>query len=131
MIIDLRNGFFLATGTVTRNAELKRVGGRQTPMTTFSFAAGKRQDTTTIFVDCKCWRNLALYASLATKGDSVCVVGSMEEREYNGKTYKSLVCEWMNLAVAGGTAAPPLPDAVSGEQAAFSDLTDADGELPF
>lgn len=131
MIYDLKNGYFLATGTVVRDAVLKYIGERKTPITEFGIAAGKRKDSTTIFIDLKCWRDLAKYASLACKGDAVAAIGAIEEREYNGKVYKKLVCEWLNIAVgeAAVSDAAPMPGVIS--TASYSDLEDADGELPF
>ena len=130
MIYDLKNGYFLATGTAVRDAQLKYIGDRQTPITEFGIAVGKRKDSTTIFIDLKCWRELARYASLACKGDAVAAIGTIEEREYNGKVYKKLVCEWLNIAV-GETAASsaPMPGVVS--TTTYSDLDDADGDRPF
>lgn len=130
MIYDMRNGYYLATGTVTKDAEPKYVGEKKSALTTLSFAAGKRQDGSTIFVDCKAWRELAKYLSLAAKGDAVCVVGPIEKREYNGKTYSTLVCEWANIAIAtAAESAAPMPGVSSANM--FGDLSDADGELPF
>lgn len=137
MIIDLSNGNLLVTGTVTRDAELKYVGQKQTPVCTFSLAAGKRKDTTTIFVNCQARRALSRYASLICKGDSVCAVGRVEEWEYNGKTYKSLACEWLNAAIptaeASAAPIPDLTDAPPGGMSpdAYKGLSDADGDLPF
>lgn len=130
MLKDLGNGLWFATGTLSRDAKFSYVGAKNTPKTSFSLIAGKRQGTTTIFVDCVCWRNLAMATSIAAKGDSAAVVGHIEEREYNGKVYKDLVCEWANIA--GGEAAAasaPMPGVVS--TSSYSDLQDADGELPF
>ena len=140
MLLNLNNGYWLATGTLTRDAKLMYVGSKQTPKTSFSFAAGKRKDTTTIFVDCVCWRSLALATSIAAKGDSVAVIGTIEEREYNGKTYKDLVCEWANVAAGPSfeLAQSPLPDVAKSSSKSYSDsgfmdaLADADeSELPF
>ena len=83
-------GAVCVAGTCTKDAELKYVGEKQTPMCTFSLAVGKRQDTTTIFANCKAWRSLAVQASQVHKGDSVFAVGEIEENEYNGKTYRTL-----------------------------------------
>lgn len=127
MIYDLKNGSLLVTGTVVRDAQLKYIGESKTPITEFGIAAGKRKDSTTIFIDLKCWRRLAMYSSLACKGDSVAAIGTVEEREYNGKVYKKLVCEWLNIAESN--AAAPMPGVVS--TTTYSELDDADGELPF
>ena len=84
-------------GICTKDAELKYVGEKKTPMCTFSLAVGKRQDTTTIFANCKAWRSLAVQASQVHKGDSVFAVGTIEENEYNGKTYKNLVMDYFGI----------------------------------
>ena len=90
-------GAVCVAGTCTKDAELKYVGEKQTPMCTFSLAVGKRQDTTTIFANCKAWRSLAVQASQVHKGDSVFVVGTIEENEYNGKTYKNLIMDYFGI----------------------------------
>lgn len=133
MLLNLNNGYWLATGTLTRDAKLMYVGDKRTPKTSFSFAAGKRKDTTTIFVDAVCWRSLAMVTSFAKKGDPVAVFGTIEEREYNGKVYKNLVCEWANVAVVPSAAAmnQPLADVAKASAPDYSGLGDADGELPF
>ena len=138
MIIKLANDSFMAIGAVTRDAQMRTVGEKQTPVTSFSLACGKRQDTTTIFVECKAWRDLGKYAASLRKGDNVCAIGKIEEREYNGKTYTDLVCEWLWGAVPRGSsvAAPakPVPAWPSQmAQSGFGDLMDVDdvGKLPF
>ena len=90
-------GAVCVAGTCTKDAELKYVGEKKTPMCTFSLAVGKRQDTTTIFANCKAWRSLAVQASQVHKGDSVFAVGTIEENEYNGKTYKNLVMDYFGI----------------------------------
>lgn len=98
MIRKLDTDTWMAVGNATKDAELKYVGEKQSALTTWSIAAGKRPDETTIFIDCKAWRGAAEYAACILKGDSVCIIGKIEEREYNGKTYSTLVCEWLNVA---------------------------------
>lgn len=125
MLFKLGDGC-IASGRVSKDAECKLVGDKNTPVCSFSIIAGKRQDTTTIFVNCKAWRELAEHAACLKKGDSVCVTGSIEEREYNGKTYKTLVADWLSVAKAGASSLPensPQPD--------FSPLTNTDDDLPF
>jgi len=90
-------GAVCVAGTCTKDAELKYVGEKKTPMCTFSLAVGKRQDTTTIFANCKAWRSLAVQASQVHKGDAVFAVGSIEEHEYEGKTYTSLVVDYFGV----------------------------------
>lgn len=120
----------IVTGSCTKDAEMRLVGDKQTPMCTFSLAVGKRQDTTTIFVNCKAWRKLAEYAQNIRKGDSVIVVGELETNEYNGKTYTNLVAEWLNFVGSGSSAelspsGKPFPVGVQFEE------DKSDGELPF
>ena len=120
-------------GICTKDAELKYVGEKKTPMCTFSLAVGKRQDTTTIFANCKAWRSLAVQASQVHKGDSVFAVGTIEENEYNGKTYKNLVMDYFGIQ--------PKVDYEGGEQVhSEGEIRSAlaipgepinDGDLPF
>ena len=126
-------GAVCVAGTCTKDAELKYVGEKQTPMCTFSLAVGKRQDTTTIFANCKAWRSLAVQASQVHKGDSVFAVGAIEENEYQGKTYKNLVMDYFGIQ--------PKVDYAGGEQVkSESEIRSAlaipgepinDGDLPF
>ena len=108
MIRKLDTDTWMAVGNATKDAELKYVGEKQSALTTWSIAAGKRPDKTTIFIDCKAWRGAAEYAACILKGDSVCVIGKIEERVYNDKTYKTFNCEWLNIAK---TLVPPTATA--------------------
>ena len=126
-------GAVCVAGTCTKDAELKYVGEKKTPMCTFSLAVGKRQDTTTIFANCKAWRSLAVQASQVHKGDAVFAVGEIEENEYNGKTYKNLVMDYFGIQ--------PKVEYEGGEQVkSEGEIRSAlaipgepinDGELPF
>lgn len=108
MIKKLDGEHWILTGTATRDAERKNVGEKQTALCKWGMAIGKRPDTTTIFCDCAAWRSLGEYAALIRKGDAVCAIGKIEEREYNGKTYKTFNCEWLNIAK---TLVPPTATA--------------------
>jgi hypothetical protein len=118
----------LVAGNAVRDAEYKLVGEKNSPMCLFSLAVGKREDTTTIFVNCKAWRNNADYAAGIRKGDSVMAIGKIEEREYNDKTYKTLVADWLNYIGESAVTAVVISKA---ESAGFAELPDDDGELPF
>jgi hypothetical protein len=129
-LIKLHDDVYLATGNATKDAELKRVGAKESLLCKFSIAAGKRKDTTTIFLDIAAWRSLAKYSSDVHKGDSVCVIGTMEAREYNGKTYHTLNADWINVVgkTESGYSAPVTAKEASG---GFADLQDSEDELPF
>ena len=131
MIRKLDTDTWMAVGNATKDAELKYVGEKQSAMTTFSLACGKRPDTTTIFANCKAWRGVAELAAGITKGDAVCCVGKIEEREYNGKTYSTLVCEWLNVAKPVISASKEsLGSFLTRAASAGVDVHVLDGELP-
>lgn len=121
----------IIAGTATKDAELKLVGSKNTPQCRFGLAVGKDKQDKTIFANCVAWRNLAQYAAdNICKGDNVCVIGRLESREYNGKTYTDVVADWINVVGASSeatTAAPPQPFKSAFEES----VLDADGELPF
>lgn len=130
MIRKLDTDTWMAVGNATKDAELKYVGEKQSAMTTFSLACGKRPDTTTIFANCKAWRGVAELAAGITKGDAVCCVGKIEEREYNGKTYSTLVCEWLNVAKPQITAGKEsLGNFLTRAASAGMDVHVLDGEM--
>jgi single-stranded DNA-binding protein len=120
----------IVAGTATRDAEYKTIGKNNAPICEFSLAVGKNADGSGKFAECKAWRSLAKLASHISKGDSVCVIGTLESREHNGKTYTKLVADWLNIAwAAQNTAADqgqkPQPPVFNAE-------TDIEqGELPF
>jgi len=87
----------IVIGNATKDAEVKTVGEKKSLVASFGLAIGKRQDTTTIFANCKAWRHLATYASGIRKGDTVIVAGKFESREWEGKTYTDLTAEWLNV----------------------------------
>lgn len=116
----------LVAGRASNDAELKTVGENNTKICEFSLMIGKQEDGKGIFANCKAWRELAEFASYIKKGDSVCVVGRLESREYNGKTYTSVVADWVSLAGAKGSATSVAPHPSS----AFKELPD-EPELPF
>lgn len=79
----------IVTGRVTRDAEIKLVGEKQTPKCAFGVAAAKNGEDT-IFANVVAWRDKAEAAAILKKGDYVAVFGTEKSREYNGKTYYDL-----------------------------------------
>lgn len=131
MIFKLNNeDAYMACGTVVREPQVRYVGDKNTPVASFSLACGKKPDTTTIFVECKAWRALAEYSADLKKGDQVLALGKIESREYNGKVYKDLVCEWVWGAVPPKLSTRPIPEGSKAPE--FSDMMAAtDDDLPF
>ena len=124
----------LVVGKATKDAEYKLVGAKESPVCSFGLNVGKRQDTTTIFVNCKAWYKWAEYAKNICKGDDVLVIGHTESREYNGKTYTDLIAEWVEIGCAenvpstSGEVSPsgkPYPKTVKFEE------TENENSLPF
>ena len=83
----------IVTGRVTRDAEIKLVGEKQTPKCAFGVAAAKNGEDT-IFANVVAWRDSKSRDS--EKGDYVAVFGT--NREYNGKTYYDLEADVIAIA---------------------------------
>jgi single-stranded DNA-binding protein len=102
-------------------------------LATLSLVVGKNKDTTPIYATIKAWRSLAHVAAKALKGDSVFAIGTLNVREYQGKEYKELNCEWLNVASASKVSYVPTSDMPNTESnnSGFKEVEDAESELPF
>lgn len=131
MYSKLTDGGFMVCGYVSRDAEVTRTknGGA---FTRWSVAAAKQKqpDGTeqTMWTSCQSFRSIA---ATIKKGDTVLAVGRIETSEHNGKTYKNLVCEFVQIMQK---AAPPQKpeESISAENdlSEFEEILD-DGEVPF
>jgi single-strand binding family protein len=140
MQCKLSDGSVMVQGTCTKDAEFVIRGENHTHITNFSLAVGKNKDTTTIFANCKAFGRLANIAAGIRKGDSVLAVGKTKSREYNGKTYTDLLCDWIGYA-GMDSETPPIGNAPSPESnPVYGQQTDlrsynaddaADDDLPF
>lgn len=90
MILNTKAGM-IASGTVGSNNGIKTTATGKT-YCTFSIAAA-RENNETAWVNCKAWGNVALIANTLQMGDCAVVLGRVEERDYNGKHYKTLVAD--------------------------------------
>lgn len=128
---EVHTGLF--AGSAIRDGEInvtqsgKRVGS-------VSVRAYSRKDGTAAFLTVKAWGNFADTVSSLQKGDAFLAAGRIENREYNGKTYTDLVCDFV-IACPSGTAAS-VPQNFSNLQsrmdnAGFAEIGEEDGELPF
>ena len=118
----------MAVGQATMDGEYKTVGEKQTPLAKFSIACGKKEDGSTRFANCQAWGRNAALAGSVVKGETLFCLGTIESREYEGKTYYTLVCDYV------GTMRSSAPSFSEMKPAAetFADACDAsDGELPF
>lgn len=120
----------IVAGFVARDAEFREVGDRATPLTKFAvkaFETGTGQERVTHWCNVVCWRDAAYAAQEIRKGDYVLVAGTLQEREYEGKTYTDLVAEFVSVQGAAKQAQTAAPDAgyiLTGDEI-------DDGDLPF
>lgn len=132
----LQDGSVIISGALGTDAELKTVGDKNTLLAKFSVAVGQRpsvkadEPAQTIWVYCQCWGELARAAGLLKKGDRVLCCGRVEAREYNGKEYKTLNCDFITRALSkaqSATASAPLPSELA---EGFEEILSDDG-VPF
>ena len=121
---------YIASGSLSRDPEMKTTKTGKF-VTEFSLIAGKKPDGTTRFVNCKAWGDLAQATAKLHQHDAVMVSGRLDSREYNGKTYSDLVCDWIGQSIGGYSpathgSAPTAPPA----EPTFTELAD-ESELPF
>ncbi len=117
----------MACGNATKDAEFKRLGDKNTPNAKWGMAVGKNADDSTVFVNCEAWGRLANYAAGIKKGDPVLVFGQIREHEYNDKTYKTLVADFVQFI--GSTTERQEPQQAEPENGFFPDMDSED--LPF
>ena len=133
--------FYIACGSLPRDAEFKRVGDKKTPLCKFGIKAGERKTddgNEAIWVNCTCWRDVAKATAGLQKGDVVFAIGTMQSREYTGrdgelKTSKELVCEFVAMMAnekrqSETYFAEPIPAEPISD---FAELPEDTGELPF
>lgn len=95
----LQDGSIIVCGYVARDAELKTTQTGKS-LCRWSVKAGERQngeEKEAIWVNCKAWHDAARAASQIKKGDTVLAVGRLDISEYEGETYKNLVCEFVSI----------------------------------
>lgn len=89
-----------------------------------------RQDGTALFLDIVAFGDDAYPVIESEKGDKIMAAGRIEEREYNGKTYLSLVADMFeNLSQKQFAAKPGAMDAQDFQPCAGGDIPDDD--VPF
>ena len=129
-MIGKLDGGYIASGSLSRDPEMKTTKTGKF-VTEFSLIAGKKPDGTTRFVNCKAWGDLAQATAKLHQHDAVMVSGRLDSREYNGKTYSDLVCDWIGQSIGGYSPAThgSAPTAQPAEPT-FTELAD-ESEIPF
>ena len=112
MQTKLSDGSVIVCGFVARDAETKQVGEKQSTLTTFGIKVGERQngsDKEAVWANCQAWHDLGRYAAQIRKGDVVFAIGKLNVREYEGKTYKNVDCEYISIQGKADRATPQPP----------------------
>ena len=130
------NGMALVAGYAIKDAELKHVGAKNSALCECCLNVVKRKVTTTIFSQCKIWYENAYYAANIKKGDMVIAAGRLESREYNGKTYTDLICDYVDFVPkpsegCNGEDEPVKSDGDIRSALAGDGELASDGDLPF
>ena len=99
MQTKFKDGTVMVCGGCARDAELQIVGEKSNRLCKVGLAVGKRPDPeggekpATVWCNVVAWHGLASILSAARKGVPVLVIGHLESRDYEGKTYTDLVAD--------------------------------------
>ena len=102
MYSKLQDGSFIIAGYVAKDAEVKTSQNGKT-YTKWGVKVGEKpaqvqgERGEAIWTNCIAWHDAARYAANIKKGDNVLAVGKIETSEYEGKTYKTLNCEFISI----------------------------------
>lgn len=133
MFLATKNGCIVA-GYVPKDAEVKTSQNGKT-YAKFSIKAMEKPPTVegergeAVWTNCIAWHDLARIAGNIKKGMNILAAGKIETSEYEGKTYKTLNCEY--IGVPGVSAAPQAPQAAASDvPEGFEELL-TDDDMPF
>lgn len=138
MYSKLQDGSFIISGFVAKDSEMKMSQNGKT-YTKWSVKAGEKPSekeggrSEAIWTNCIAWHDIARLAGTIRKGDTVLAVGKIETSSYEGKTYKTLNCEYISImAKAQRNSNSELEHDVhkSGILADYEEIL-GDGDLPF
>lgn len=112
--------------------------GKSGPVGKVTVIPYTRQDGSALFLDLTGFGGIARCVAAVSKGDRVIAAGRIQEREYNGKQYVSLLLDFFENLTAEekkprkrkrdqDQALNELEDTING----FAEIDPADGELPF
>ena len=127
------NGLF--AGLVSQDGELKRTqNGKE--FGSASVRAFNRKDGTAAFMAIKSFGDYSHLIANLRKGDRILCAGTVESREYNGKTYTDMLVDFMMTSDTIPAASAPAENRAAltqrMESAGFAEITpEDDAELPF
>lgn len=124
----------LFSGLVSQDGELKRTqNGKE--FGSASVRAFNRKDGTAAFMTIKSFGDYSRLIANLRKGDRILCAGTVESREYNGKTYTDMLVDFMMTSDTIPAASAPAENRAAltkrMESAGFSEMMDGDSELPF
>ena len=126
----------LFAGIVSQDGELKQTqNGKE--FGSASVRAFNRKDGTAAFMTIKSFGDYARLIANLRKGDRILCAGTVESREYNGKTYTDMLVDFIMagdsmLATASTPAENRAELAKRMDSAGFSEITpEEDALLPF
>lgn len=87
----IRNGTeCLVAGRLIKDATYSLVGAKHTPLTKLTLSYSKEG-----LMNVDVWSELAIATQDLKKGDRIFVAGTLNSREYNGKTYWTLTADYV------------------------------------
>ena len=125
----------LFAGLVSQDGELKQTqNGKE--FGSASVRAFNRKDGTAAFMAIKSFGDYSRLIANLRKGDRILCAGTVESREYNGKTYTDMLVDFMMTSDTIPAASAPAENRAALTQrmdsAGFSEITpEEDAELPF
>lgn len=136
MYSKLQDGSFIICGYVARDSEMKTSQNGKT-YTKWSVKVGEKPPETeggrseAIWTNCIAWHDIARLAGTIRKGDTVLAVGKLESSSYEGKTYKTLNCEYISImAKCAGNQENHAESAQNSILAGYEEIL-GDGDVPF
>lgn len=122
---------YFLTGNACSDAERKQTKAGKT-FYKVNVAAQQNPDSTTMYVTVMGFAGLSATVGSFKKGEAVLAVGKLEKNDYNGKTYWNLIPEYVNSVGSGAmTNMSFKPVAQQANTGSFSEIAEADEELPF
>lgn len=125
----------LYAGLVSQDGELKRTqNGKE--FGSASVRALNRKDGTAAFMTIKSFGDYSRLIANLRKGDRILCAGTVESREYNGKTHTDMLVDFMMTSDTIPAASAPAENRAAltqrMESAGFSEITPEENvELPF
>lgn len=138
MYSKLQDGSFIISGFVAKDSEMKTSQNGKT-YTKWSVKVGEKPSakeggrSEAIWANCIAWHDIARLVGTIRKGDTVLAVGKIETNNYEGKTYKTLNCEYISImakAQANSNSAPEYDVHKSDVLAEYEEIL-SDSDDPF